>query len=290
MKNIVSPETIFKSLKNLRPLSQSAVLLTALMQDQNYTVEEVVKIIERDPALSAGVLRYVNSAAFSRKYEIDSVRRSVPLIGEKLLVGMAVGLCTADLLADPLDGYQGEPTSMWRHGIYTATAAREVSFLSKLPLKADLAFTGGIMHDLGKIVLSSFLKGHASEGLLSIESGDIEDYLQAEKDLLGTDHGEIGGMLAQQWKLPASIEEVMRFHHTPALSSEEYRHLCYAVHIGDFIAMMLGNGTGADTFKYKLDSSYTSYFDISKRQLERVVANVEMECEKTLNILLGFEN
>ena len=146
---------ILKDVGSIRPLSQSAVFLAALMDDPNYNISEVIRIIESDAALTASVLRVVNSAAFARPVSINSVRQAVPILGEKALLGMAFALCTAHLFADPLEGYGAEEGALWKHGLLTGIAAREITKYSKVPVNGETAFTAGVMHDLGKLVVST---------------------------------------------------------------------------------------------------------------------------------------
>lgn len=284
-------EQILKDVTSLKPLSQSTVLLTSIIQNPDYRSTEIVKVVEHDPVLTASVLRIVNSAAFARRFPIDNIQQAVPLLGERMILGIAFGLCSSHLFNDPLEGYETESGGMWQHSLLTAIGAKEVARFAKVQVRPELVFTAGLVHDLGKIVLSSYLKGRTTETVIAVEQGDVEDYIAAERKLLGTDHSKVGHQLSTHWSLPPALQEVMAHHHRPAESLPEFRSLTYTVHIGDFIAMMIGNSGGADHFLYNLDPSYKDYISLSKRDLEKVLLNTQMELEKTLEALyLGAED
>ena len=94
---------------------------------------------------------------------------------------------------------------------------------------------------------------------------------------LGMEHTEIGFALAQKWGLPASLQSVILHHHHPREAAEEHRALCYAVHVGDILAMMAGQGTGADSMQYKLDNDFEQYFHLTQDQLAMTLIEANEE-------------
>ena len=139
-------------------------------------------------------------------------------------------------------------------------AARYVSSKAKVELNPGLAFTGGILHDIGKGILSDYLHNSAPQLLENLQRQAIANYLEGEKNILGIDHAEAGFEVAKTWKLPDALQMIIRYHHAPQDAPEEFRPIIYAVHIGDIVAMMGGYGTGSDTLQYKLDGNYSYNF------------------------------
>jgi putative nucleotidyltransferase with HDIG domain len=162
----------------------------------------------------------------------------------------------------------------------TAIAAREVVTQSGADISAELAFTAGLLHDIGKSLISDYLQGSVVDAVEMLSTEEGLDYLDAEEKLVGFDHTQAGYELAKAWQLPDELAEVILYHHEPANASEEFKPLVYAVHLGDNIAMMGGFGTGSDSMRYKLDQNYSDYIRISPNTLASIMLNVDIEFEK----------
>ncbi len=192
------------------------------------------------------------------------------------------------MFTTPLEGYEDQAGGLWRHDLFCAIASRAVSRFARDEFGADLAFTAGLLHDLGKAILSDFLRGTSSGVLAEIASGNTADYLAAEKALLGLDHARVGFELAQSWQLPEVLQQIILHHHHPLEAEEQVRPLAYAVHLGDILAMMGGHGTGSDAMRYHLDQGYTEYFNITNEDLARLLLEVTEEFQKleaSLNVI-----
>ncbi|WP_365888959.1 HDOD domain-containing protein, partial [Desulfuromonas sp.] len=179
-----------------------------------------------------------------------------------------------------------EGGSLWGHDLFAAIASRAVAGRARSALDADLAFTGGLLHDLGKALLSEFLKGASPGFLEEIDSGEVRDYLAAEEQKLGLTHAQVGYELARTWSLPEAMQQVILHHHQPDAAAEEYRALVYAVHLGDIIAMMGGMGTGSDSLQYRLDPGHRDYFDLAPEDLAAIMLEVQDEFAKIAAAML----
>lgn len=268
-------------------LSANAQRLMQVTATVDHELNEVVDIVKCDATLTARVLRVVNSAAYDLLNPITSIDRAVSYLGERMVTCIALGDSVGKLMSCPMKGYQAEAGELWRHDLFTALAAREIARFAKTELTIDLAFTAGLLHDIGKTILSDFLNGSAENVVKSIDSGELENYLCAENNLLGMDHAAIGLELARQWKLPSQLQSAIGFHHTPKEAPIEDRTLVYAVHLGDVIAMMNGYGTGSDCMQYSLDQGYQDYIDLAQDQLPLVILEASEQfviAEESLNL------
>lgn len=280
MTEKIDREKILKVIESVPMLSASANKLLQTTTDPDHDLQEIVHVVKTDATLTARVLKVVNSAAFGLINEITSLDRAISYLGERLIVGIAIGDCASQLFNKELKGYEGEHGDLWRHNLRTAIASREVVAQSNSDISPDLAFTAGLLHDIGKALISDYLQGTANEVLEKIGNKEISDYLRAEEELIGFDHPRAGYELALVWKLPEAIAEVIRFHHNPADAREDLQELVYAVHLGDNIAMMGGCGTGADSMQYKLDANYTRYIDLPSNALATVMLRVDDDFDK----------
>ena len=278
------PAHITDAIKRINPLSDSAVRLMSIIGNREHTLQDVVRIVETDSTLAARILRTVNSAAFGLTNSVDSVNRAVSYLGDKTVAGIALEICASSLYQSPLDGYMTGKGQLWRHCLRTAIASREIAKHSKSDTNPEVAYTAGLLHDIGKSVLDEWLSKRAPITFEALDAGE-EDFQEAEKSLIDTDHAEAGALLISAWGLPRSLQEAVRHHHSPSQASEEYSALTYAVHLGDFLAMMGGTGTGIDTLQYTLDPAYGEYFTIDPHELDRVSFQVGQEYAKTIAAL-----
>jgi len=275
MKKMTAPPPLTRLVQRAPMLSYSASNLLQVMTTASHELEDVIRLVKHDSILTAQVLRVVNSPVFAPLQPITTIERAVLYLGEKIIVGIAVADSAVKLLHTRLEGYEAKQGDLWRHDLFTAIASREVIRYAKNEIDAGVAFTGGLLHDIGKAIISDCLAGTSREVLYRIEQGVVSDYITAEQELLGYDHAVAGSELAVHWGLPEALQAVVRYHHQPELAPKEYRGLVYAVHLGDIIAMMWGQDTGSDGMQYQLDTRYTAYFEISPEQLAMIMLTAQ---------------
>lgn len=254
-----------------------AMRLLTLVGEERHSLKDLVNVIETDAAFTTRVLRVANSAMYARGREITTVNRAVAHLGEIMVVSIAVGSCTGKILGQALEGYSSAAGELWDHSLRTAIAARNIAAYSKTPVNPELAFTGGLLHDIGKSILSEFLAGRVEEVIDLYRQGEEIDYLKAEFDLIGTDHTQVGFTLAQHWRLPDPLPVCIRDHHYPSQSPDNLKPLVYVVHMADLVSMMAGSGTGADTLSYKLDPDLPQFITMKKPNFAKLLFDIHEE-------------
>jgi putative nucleotidyltransferase with HDIG domain len=142
-------------------------------------------------------------------------------------------------LSQPLRGYGCSQEGLWRHSVWTATAARLLEARVR-PALAEQAFVAGLLHDVGKIVIAA---NHGEQFVSICRKVEREgkSFAEAEAEVLGCSHAEIGGVLAQQWRLPESLAEAVTYHHAPAAAEVDVA-LAAAVQVADALVLSLGVG------------------------------------------------
>ncbi|HBR97640.1 MAG TPA: phosphohydrolase [Gammaproteobacteria bacterium] len=266
-----SREELIAAVQDVPLLSPSVSQLLEVTADPKYNIADLIRIIKHDAVLTARLLRVVNSAAYALPVEVETVDRAVAMLGSRVVVGLALGGAGDGLFTRPLDGYDSNGEGIWRHDLFSAIAGRYVGLKATTDFTPDLAFTGGLLLDIGKAVMSQFLVGKSAAMLADIANGTASDYLEEETRLLGLDHAELGYELAKCWQLPEVLQNAIRYHHKPSQASEIYRPLCYAVHIGDTLAMMAGHSAGSDAMQYQLESGYDAYFKLDEQDIGMIM-------------------
>lgn len=280
----ISVNEILEQVENTPLFSKSATQLMQVVGEPGHDFDEIVKIVECDAELTAQLLRRVNSASFGLVTKVTSVARAVTYLGERLVVTIALSVCSSELFGQKLEGYECGENSLWEHSLKTAIASREIVLAGGVQTSPDVAFTAGLLHDLGKSVISNFMVGQASPILEKIDARNFTDFLEGEKAVLGIDHCAVGEALAERWDLPDVLVPPMVYHHHPDEAEEEDRPLVYAVHLGDMIAMLGGSGTGADSLGYGIHPEYTNYVKIEGDAIGEIMLNVMTEFSKTMHM------
>lgn len=274
----------------VRPLSGEASRLLTLMGDEDHSVRDIVQIVECDPALTAHVLKVVNSAAFNLNRRVGTLDVAVSFLGDSNILGIAMAAAGGEVFNADLNGYEGTRGDLGKHCLWTAIGARELALHTDGKVNGGIAFTAGLLHDIGKVVISDLLEGGVYGMVQGIESREFADFIAAERAAVGTDHAEVGALLAEHWKLPEQLREAILHHHAPAQADPRMQHLVYIVHMADILSMMGGYGTGADAMQYTLDPDYQEYVDIQPELLESVVLNTQIEFNKTVSSMFGDDD
>ncbi len=262
---------IVESIKRIPPLSQSAFQLMAGAESNTMSMKQIAEIVTQDPALTCNVLKVVNAPAFGLGQSITSVSKAVSFLGLKMVVALALATCSPEIFGVPLAGYEAERGELWLHALYTALASREIIKYAKQPISSELVFTAGIVHDIGKAILSDALSGRATSFFDLPKNQQVDGFTCLEHIELGGDHCKAGLALAEHWHLPDPLAQVIRYHHTPQLASPKWRSLVYTIHVADMLSMMAGVGTGIDCLLYPLDEDYNQLFFLSENILEQII-------------------
>ncbi len=267
---------IISRIKALPPLSPHTVRIMDLASRPDYRIRDLADLIMLDVTLSALCLRAANSARFGLRRPVDTIEQAVAYLGSREVLRLAIQEGMPSLTDTPLTGYRGEDGEYWAHSLRTAIASAAVARLLFPGESPGAVYAAGLLHDMGKAVLSEFLSRRSpqvSEGL----SRGAADFLDLERELLAIDHAGAGALAAERWGLPAPLTAAVRWHHEPAGSPGPYRNLCCAVHIGDLLAMLGGCGTGCDTLAYRVDPSAHTLLGPHAEHLPRLMLDIETE-------------
>lgn len=278
---------ILSKAKLVPQLSANALALMKLVQDQDHSLQDVVRLVEVDAALTANVLKVVNAPAFGLGQPVSSLARAVAFLGDKMVVGIAIGSCAPEVYSKDLAGYDSPAGELWLHSLRTAIAARELTRLARTEISPETAFTAGILHDIGKSLISSYLQDRTGEVLDQVNTVTGADFLAAERKLLGVDHCQVGAAMAEHWNLPPELLAPIKRHHAPRSADLLLQPLTYTVHLADLLAMLGGSSTGADALAYAMDPGVEDHFDLSGSVLERVLLAVSDEFERSKTLFLG---
>jgi putative nucleotidyltransferase with HDIG domain len=207
-------ETIKQLINSVEILPPAPTLLSKMLMainDIDANFDEIVNFIEVDPSLTAKLLQICNSAFFGSEEPLIDVRDAVHRIGYQsiyLLVSMIKGSETFRL--PPAS--QKDASLLWKHSVTTAFSSQFVA--GAAGQDTGLAFTAGLLHDIGKVVFFKTRSEHYRVLLRKALEAETSPY-ELEISSYGFSHAELGAALLDQWKLPPPIIESVKFHHTP---------------------------------------------------------------------------
>lgn len=269
-------DDIVTRIRNVPPLSRTARRIITGMSRRDRNAAELVRIIETDAQLTARVLAAARATCTDGR-GATTVEAVMESLGDRVVFGIALDYCTNGQMHCALDGYEAGPGELWEHNLMTAVTARTAARMCSRDVSPAEAFTGGMLHDIGKTVISDFLKGAGRDTAGMIDTGAAGDYLAAEEKLLGTNHCITGAVMAEFWKLPSPLPEIIRHHHHPLAAATHYQALVFAVHAGDIISMMKGCGTGIDALCYRLQPGLKEVLGLRKDQLPALMLQADEE-------------
>ncbi|MGD8609691.1 MAG: HDOD domain-containing protein [Desulfobacterales bacterium] len=203
---------ILDRVKSFPTIPGAGTRMLSLLEEPDTSVSEIEDILRYDPGLTANILKLANSAYFGLPSKIGSLKQAVILLGLKRLIQLVVASCVSAVMDKSVPGYNLPSGDLWRHSIAVSIAS-EALVKGKKRISAEDVFTPALLHDVGKLILGSFVS-EEMEAIQSIAAKDIP-WVVAENMVLGTDHAEIGARILANWNLPAGVINSVRWHHDP---------------------------------------------------------------------------
>jgi len=208
--------------------------LVVALQSETSSVEEVAEIVSRDVGMTAKLLQMINSAFFGLPAHVESIYQAVSLLGLDTVQGLALTAGVFSRFNDPgLSGISVE--SVYNHSIAVGTAAKKIAgALGLNKRETEDALMAGMLHDVGKLIMLAHLRSELSRAIQLAEQESVPLH-EAEQQIWGVTHGEIGAHLLSLWGLPDSIIEAAALHHFPLRTPSPKVSVLTAVHIANVL-------------------------------------------------------
>lgn len=226
------------------------------LDDENESTERIVGRIGADPVLVARVLAAANAAGSGAGQRIGATREAITLLGFDRVRRIVLATALVDRLSPRGGGF--EPSTYWRHSIAVALCAQALA--RELGDDAELAFNVGLLHDIGQLFIA-FLYPREFAAIRELARQQDIDMVDAERAVLGVDHGMIGSLTAAHWKLPAAFAEAIAGHHDPDDKGNEV--FGDIVHIAEVLAYALDLGTVAGSVVPALSARAAAHLGVS---------------------------
>ncbi len=268
-------ERILEAMESFPSISPAATEVLALLNNPETNVAAIESAVRYDPGLTANILKLANSAFFGFPGTISSVSQAVMRLGWKRMYQIVVASSVNAIMDKHVPGYDLDSGELWHHCVAVSVSAEILVRQQKIPAP-DETFTAALLHDVGKLILGEFIDADLS--LIDIASSKGVSFVEVEREIVGTDHAEVGAWVLEHWHLPDVLVRAVRWHHEPELL-EEPDVVVDVVHVCDALCLMMGIGIGREGLQYELCETVTDRLKLHAAHLEAVgvetIENVE---------------
>ncbi|MHC4872661.1 MAG: HDOD domain-containing protein [Planctomycetota bacterium] len=282
MKKAIFRKRILTALGEIEKIPGRAGEALSALQDPESDIKELSRIIEYDAGLTATILKMVNSAAFGTQDRISSIKDAIVRMGRKEVFIIAVSSLAKNVSNKPVSGYDLQSGELWCHLTFVGVCSEVLPGVLGIPAPNSL-LAAGLMHDIGKVVLGDFLEIDATE-IFKLSSEEKLSFEEAEEEMLGFNHAEIGAMLLEKWNVPDDIVRAVRYHHTPD-EIEGGDSITDIVHVADTLGMMSGIGSGSDGVAYRPSPQAYERLGLSFDKCEEAMCLAAVKMEELSDIV-----
>ena len=217
--------------------SLPSVVMTAMemLNNPKTSASDIGEIISQDPGLTIKLLKIVNSAFYGFPSRIDTISRAITIVGTLELTDLILGSSAIQVFSR-IPNRLVNMRQFWEHSLYTAVVARILARYLRAP-NTERCFVMGLLHDVGSLIM---YRQKPDEARRALEMADKEDMPlpDAEREIFGFDHGEVGAELMRSWNLPDSFVTATRYHHQPSAAGS-HRLETATIHLADVITGMV---------------------------------------------------
>lgn len=258
--------------------------LLEVLNDPHSTTDDMAEVIAMDPALTARLLRIVNSPYYGLVRRIDTVSRAVTVIGSNELFNLAVAVAATSVFAR-LPGALVNMDCFWRHSVFTAMVSRELAKRCDI-LHPERLFVGGMLHDVGSLLLYNERPDTMCD-LLLVSQGDEEIMFHAELNRLGFSHAEVGAGILRLWLLPEALCTAIGAHHTPLDTREPCPEACI-LYLADYLANRSERGGFAAESRSsgEIDAAVLKHLGLSAKVLVPAVETATQAFDQSIAMFL----
>ncbi|MCG8426628.1 MAG: HDOD domain-containing protein [Chromatiales bacterium] len=280
----MTPKQLVSDIEGLFSLPEIFLKINALIEDPRASADDFTALISQDADLTARLLRTVNSSFYGLKAPIDTISRAITIIGTNDLRNLAVMTAACDLFSGiPADLMKMD--DFWYSSVACGTLAQ--SFGKRCcVLHPERLLVMGVLHDIGRLVLVQQLPELTKE-VLMITQGRNELLIDAERDVMGCDHAEVGALLAESWGLPVSICNAIRYHHAP-MESSKYLTETAVVHVSQALAYGMQSGEDIEFVLTEIDQTALSFLRLNHDDCREIYEAIASEVEEVYAVLVGY--
>lgn len=245
--------------------------LSVLIEKPRITLDEISRFVANDPALTTKVLKMVNSAIYGFPGRISSVSHAIMLLGLNVVKGLLLGVSVFEIMQTSMLG-------LWDHSVGCAVVARLIALRKGLK-EPDEVSVAGLLHDIGKVIL---ILEYPREYEAAIKDAQTQGVIisETEKNHFAESHANVGGWLAEKWRFPRNLVEVIENHHKPQLSRLAQTETAI-VHLSDILVRARGMGFAGDNSLPVINAAAFETLKLTETDLKEILKEMESSLEES---------
>lgn len=228
---------------SLPPLPTLVAKLIELIDNPRTNAPTLGKLISTDQVLTSRILKLANSAFYGFPRRISTINLALVVLGFDTIKDLCISVSMRNWFTRDQDDTAFDMSRFWEHSITCGVAGRMIARQFNYRISGEV-FVGGLIHDIGKLVLKQYLKPEFKQIMDEVKKTDCL-FIEAEEEILGITHATIGSWLAERWNLPKQLVEAIAYHHQPEMSRDHFP-LTAIVHFANYLTRMAKIGNSGD--------------------------------------------
>jgi putative nucleotidyltransferase with HDIG domain len=276
-------DRILLSINKLPAFPATVQRVSELLKNEDYSVNEIVAVIKFDQAVTANILKISNSAYFGVRHKIKTIHDAVVYLGQQHLVRAIQTASISKFFTNK--AYGDKASELWEHSVAVAIMSQIMS-RQLYQHENSVLYTAALLHDVGKLVMGEYVQD-ASRKIFELVNNHAYSFLEAEEEIVGINHADLGGRIAEYWNFPAEIRDAIALHHRPNLIDPEGNPLISLIYLSDQFCLTMGIDGGMDGLAHRGFSEVTTKFQLREGDIEKCMLQL-LEQLKQANELLGI--
>ncbi len=255
------------------------MLLMAVINNPRSSVKDLKVIIEKDPSLSARLLRLANSAYYGFGRRIDKIQDAIVGIGFNTVKELALSQKVGEIFQKKEILYGYSRTALWENSVAVGTCCNLI-YLRELKKPGYIIYSVGLLHNLGIIIEDQFMQDKFQEALVRSQNEKCS-LSEAEIGVIGFDHSKIGGALTSDWNFPEELSAAIAYHHEPDKVDDEFKEIVSVAYISDYICQRNEIGYCDAPYENQIDyENSLKFLKINKEKMNNTVEEVQQIIHK----------
>jgi putative nucleotidyltransferase with HDIG domain len=281
---VLTPRDLINDNLQLVSLPEIVTRINEMVDDPNCSAADIGELISQDAALSARLLKIVNSSLYNFPSRIETISLAITIVGTRQLRDMVLATAVTGRFRRIPEGLVS-PDLFWHHNLACATACRVIA--QQLGVShTERYFVAGLLHDIGKLVMY-LAQPELSRQVLALAESQETALENIEQHAFGFSHTDVGAELLRHWQLPESLIEPTAWHHSPA-GATTYQPETAAVHLGNAIANTLESPISADDDR-PVDQAVWGMLRLEPADLDALLAETGRQLGSVLELLYYAE-
>jgi len=278
---------IIDKVRDLPTLPDMINKVLALVGDENTSAKELGTLVSHDQSIASKLLKVANSAYYGFMREIATAQHAIVILGFKEVKSLVLGIAVFDTLKQAESDTSLAKEEFWMHSMGSALAGQ---LICKRVEGADpeTTFTASLLHDVGKLVLDVFFTYEYAKVLEKVRLNGA-GMVEAEEEVMGFSHADVGGWLAERWKLPPVLTSPISFHHQVEKAGKDYLQMTSIVHLADILCKRAQIGNSGDNKIPAYQRAAQKHLTLQENDLDALIEELKQEEDKVKSFLSAIQ-